>query len=270
MKMLGAIDTIKLIKLKLWSKNMNLQTREKLQNLKLDGFIEAYAELVSKSSSSNLTTDEWLTMMVDREVTLRDNRKLKRLMKAAKLRYPNACFEDIDWQQQRDFNQSQFRELSHCEWVKNGLNAILVGPTGVGKSYLACALGHQACRKKYSVKYFRLPRLLESLRISHADGSYQKKLDQISKTNLIILDDWGIDQLERDSRRDILELLEDRVGITSTVITTQLPVEHWHHYIGDGTLADAICDRVLHNSYQFSIKGESMRKKKSCLTHVDH
>lgn len=248
---------------------MQSQTKEKLHALKLEGFIQVAEEIQNKSNAPSLDMHEWLTLMVEREHQLRDNRRLKRLIKTAKLRHPNACLEDIDWQQPRQFNQSQLRQLSHCEWVKQGRNVILIGPTGVGKSYIACALGQQACRMHYGVLYFRVPRLLESLHIAHVDGSYQRKLEQLAKTPLLILDDWGLDQLEREARRDILEVLEDRVGKASTIITSQLSVTHWHQFIGDGTLADAICDRVLNNAYTFDIKGESMRKIKSDLTHVD-
>ena len=248
---------------------MQPQTKEKLHTLKLEGFIQVVEELHKQPNAPCLDMQEWLTLMVEREHQLRDNRRLTRLIKAAKLRYPNACFEDIDWQQSRQFNQAQLRQLSHCEWVKQARNVILLGPTGVGKSYFACALGQQACRMHYGVRYFRMPRLIESLHIAHADGSYQRKLEQLAKTPLLILDDWGLDQLEREARRDILEVLEDRVGRVSTIITSQLSVTHWHQFIGDGTLADAICDRVLNNAYTFDLKGESMRKVKSDLTHVD-
>lgn len=249
---------------------MHPQTKEKLNYLKLDGFIQVAEEINNNPSQPILDMPEWLTLMVDRELQLRDARRLKRLIKTAKLRYPNACFEDIDWQQQRQFNQKQLRELSHNQWINKARNIILTGPTGVGKSYFACALGQQACRMQYSVRYFRMPRLIEVLHIAHADGSYHRKLELLAKTQLIILDDWGIDQLEREARRDMLEVLEDRVGNTSTIITSQLPIEHWHQYIGDGTLADAICDRILHNAYKLNIQGESMRKGQADLTDVDH
>ena len=142
-----------------------------------------------------------------------------------------------------------------------------MGPTGTGKSYLACALGHQACQMALKVRYFRVSRLIEQLRLSHADGSYSRLLDQLAKFSLLILDDWGIDQLDRQARRDLLEVLEDRYAKSSTLITSQLPVENWHHFIGDDTIADAVCDRVLNNAYTIPIKGESMRKIKN-LTHV--
>lgn len=248
---------------------MHVQTKEKLGLLKLEGFLQVINEVGQQSNPPSLEIDEYLTLMVDREILLRDNRRFKRFIKAAKLRYPNACFEDIDWQQ-RDFNQKQLRQLSHCQWLDKARNVLLIGPTGVGKSYFACALGQQACRRQYSVRYFRVPRLIETLHIAHADGSYPRKLEQLAKTQLLILDDWGLDQLEREARRDLLEVLEDRVGQSSTIITSQLPIEHWHQFIGDGTLADAICDRILNNAYSINIKGESMRKYKSDLTLVDH
>ena len=249
---------------------MNIQTKEKLNALKLEGFLQILEELQNNPNRTVFDMQEWLTLMVDREVTLREGRRMSRLIKTAKLRYPTACFEDISWEASRTFNQKQLRELSHCQWISQFRNVILIGATGVGKSYFACALGQQACRMHYSVRYFRMPRLIELLSIAHADGSYQRKLEQLAKTQLLILDDWGLDQLEREARRDMLEVLEDRVGRTSTIITSQLPIDHWHQYIGDGTLADAICDRILHNAYKINITGESMRKTSANLTDVDH
>ena len=239
---------------------MNLETREKLIALKLDGMIEAADELAAQSTSQSLSFDEWLAFLTDRETQLRKNRRLKRLLKTAKLRYPNACIEDIYWNNARQFNQQQLRQLTHGTWLEQARNIIFIGPTGVGKSYLACALAQAACRWGQTVRYFRVPRLIEALSIAHADGSYQRKLEQLAKTKVLVLDDWGLDQLGREARRDMLEVLEDRVGNTATIITSQLPTELWHQYIGDGTLADAICDRVLSNAYLFNIEGESMRK----------
>ncbi len=247
---------------------MKLHTKEKLQELKLPAFIEVFNE-ISSNAHQSLNLEEALTMMVEREMIQRDNKRLLRLLKAAKLRYPNACVSDIDYQQPREFNHEQLRNLTHCEWIKQHKNIIFTGPTGTGKSYFACALGHQACQMSYKVRYLRVTRLVEQLRLSHADGSYGKTLEQLSKLQLIILDDWGIDQLDRQARRDLLEVLEDRYAKASTIITTQLPVNKWHHFIGDDTIADAICDRIVNNAYMMEIDGDSMRKSKN-LTHVGH
>ena len=247
---------------------MKLHTKEKLQELKLPAFIEVFNE-ISTNTQQNLTLEEALTMMVEREMIQRDNKRLLRLLKVAKLRYPNACVSDIDYQQSREFNHEQLRNLTHCEWIKQHKNIVFTGPTGTGKSYFACALGHQACQMSYKVRYLRVTRLVEQLRLSHADGSYGKTLEQLSKLQLLILDDWGIDQLDRQARRDLLEVLEDRYAKSSTIITTQLPVNKWHHFVGDDTIADAICDRIVNNAYVMEIEGDSMRKSNN-LTHVGH
>lgn len=243
-------------------------TKEKLLSLKLNAFIDVFEE-IHQPNAKNLSLEEALAVMAERELLARENRRLKRLLKAAKLRYTHASVRNVDYQQQRQFNQEQYRQLTHGEWIKHARNILFTGPTGVGKSYLACALGHQACIQAYSVKYCRLIRLLEMLKMAHADGSFQRHIEQIAKVQLLIIDDWGIDQLDRQARRDLLEILEDRYEKSSTIITTQLPIEQWHDYIGDNTIADAICDRFLNNAYKISITGDSMRKIKN-LTHVDH
>lgn len=247
---------------------MKPQTKQKLEQLKLHSFIEVFDEIVMNKTTS-LSLEESLSMMVDREVLSRENRRLNRLLKAAKLRYPSACITGIDYKQPRQFKQDYWRDLTHCEWVNKTRNVILVGPTGVGKSYMACALGHQTCLMGRSVRYYRVARLIEMLHLSHADGSYGKLLDQLAKLPLLILDDWGIDQLDRQARRDLLEVMEDRYAKASTIITTQLPLDSWHQFIGDDTIADAICDRIINNSHIIDIAGESMRKVES-LTHVAH
>lgn len=247
---------------------MTPQTKEKLTQLKLQSFIDVFDEIILNKTHS-LSLGEALTMMADRELLTRDNRRLKRLLKAAKLRYPSACVTQIDYQQSRKFEHERLRQLTQCEWVRQHRNVIFTGPAGVGKSYLACALGHQACQMAMTTQYYRVARLIETLRLSHADGSYSRLLDRLSKVQLLILDDWGIDQLDRQARRDLLEVLEDRYAKTATIITTQLPVDKWHQFIGDDTIADAICDRVINNAYTITITGESMRKVKN-LTDVEH
>ena len=244
---------------------MKSENKDKLMQLKLPAFVEVFDEIMA-NSSHNLSLEESLAMMVDRELILRDNRRLARLLKSAKLRYPSASIHNIDFSDRREFNKEQVRELTHCDWVQKMRNVILTGPTGSGKSYLACALGHQACQKGFRTKYFRVTRLIEQLRLSHADGSYTRLLEQLAKIDLLILDDWGIDQLDRQGRRDLLEVLEDRYAKSSTIITAQLPTDHWHNFIGDDTIADAVCDRVMSNSYRLTFKGDSLRDNKN-LTH---
>ena len=247
---------------------MKIHTKEQLQALKLPAFIEVFNE-ISLNTQQSLSLEESLSMMVERETIQRDNKRLSRLLKAAKLRYPSACVSDIDYRQSRQFNHDQVRQLTHCEWIKEHKSVIFTGPAGTGKSYFACALAQQACQMRHKVRYLRVTRLVEQLRLSHADGSYGKILDQFAKLDLMILDDWGIDQLDRQSRRDLLEVLEDRYAKTSTIITTQLPLDKWHNFIGDDTIADAICDRIINNAYVIEINGESMRKSES-LTHGGH
>lgn len=238
---------------------MNNQTKEQLQQLKLPAFIEVLDE-ITNNASQQLTLTEALGMMSQREIILRENKRLTRLLKAAKLRYPTACVSNIDYKQSRTFNKDQVRDLTHGGWITEKRNIIFMGPTGTGKSYLACALAHQACQMGHSVRYTRVSRLTEKLKLSHADGSYSKLLDQFAKIQVLILDDWGIDQLDRQARRDLLEVLEDRYGKSSTIITSQLPVELWHNFIGDNTIADAVCDRIINNAHKIDIKGDSMRK----------
>ncbi len=246
---------------------MKLHTKEQLHKLKLASFIDVFDEIMA-NANNDIGLEQALGMMVQREVITRENKRLDRLLKAAKLRYPSACVADIDYKQPRQFNQAQLKELSYCEWLTKKKNIILSGATGTGKSYIACALGQQVCQLGHKVKYLRVNRLTEQLRLSHADGSYTKTLEQLAKISLLILDDWGIDQLDRQGRRDLLEVLEDRYAKTSTIITTQLPIEKWHHFIGDDTIADAVCDRIINNAYIINIQGDSMRKSEN-LTMVD-
>jgi len=174
--------------------------------------------------------------------------------------------EDIDYREQRGLEKSLLKSLSRCQWISDHLNVLIIGPTGVGKSFIACALAHRACLEGFRVRYFRAPRMFQELSTARGDGSYGKLMHSIAKNHLLVIDDWGLSVLTDEERRDLLEILEDRHGIHSTIIASQLPVEHWHESIGNPTLADAILDRLIHNAHKITLKGESMRKKQSALT----
>lgn len=241
-------------------------TLEKLQQLKFTGMIAALSEQINTTDIDQLTFDERLGLLVDREMTERENRKLSSRLRRARLRFPQASMEDIDYRAPRGIDRSAMQALTSCSWIKDHLNILITGPTGVGKSWLACALGQKGCREGYSVLYARLPRLMQDLIIAKVDGRFPKMLTTLAKTDLLILDDWGLSKFTAEQRRDLLEILEDRHGQRSTIVTSQLPVEKWHGMIGDPTLADAILDRLIHNAYKFQLKGESMRKRESKLT----
>ena len=235
-------------------------TLEKLQALKLTGMSEALDEQLSSPDIDQLDFEERLGLMVDREITVRNNRRLKTRLKKARLRQ-NACLEDIDYRHPRGLKREQIQQLLGNRWIQEHQNVIITGPTGVGKTWLACALAQKACRDGYTVQYLRLPRLLQDLNLAKADGRYPKLMAGYAKTDLLLLDDWGLAPLNESQRRDLLEVVEDRHNLKSTMITSQMPVEHWHELIGDPTLADAILDRLIHNAHRVPLKGESLRKK---------
>ncbi|MDO8863156.1 IS21-like element helper ATPase IstB [Haliea sp. E1-2-M8] len=244
------------------------QTREHLHTLRLTGLLQALEEQLEQPAASELGFEQRLAMLVDREVLYRENRRLGRLLRAAKLRV-NACVEDIDYRHPRGLDKSRVASLLLLDWIPKSLNLCLTGPTGCGKTWLACAIGNEACRRGYSVRYLRLPRLFEMLRIAHGDGSYPRLMNQLLKTDLLILDDWGIQKVSAALRNDLMEVIEDRHGRRSTLIASQLPTEYWHEYIGEATLADAILDRLLHGAYRLNLTGESLRKTTSKLTERD-
>jgi DNA replication protein DnaC len=234
-------------------------TREKLQTLRLPGMLKALEEQQRIPDISNLGFEERLGLLIDRELTERENRRLGTRLKKAKLRH-TCCVEDINFKASRGLDKGLILNLAACTWIARGLNLLLCGPTGIGKSYLACALGHKACLEGYAVLYLRLPRLFEDLRLAKADGRYGKLMLSYAKTDLLILDDWGLTPMTDPQRRDLLEILEDRYGKRSTIVTSQLPVPAWHEVIGDPTLADAILDRLVHNAHKIELKGDSLRK----------
>lgn len=236
-------------------------TIQKLKALKLHGMAEAVQSFHQNPDSEALSFDERFGIAVDREITHRENKKQARLLKGAKLRTSQACVEDINYQHPRGLEKNQMMALVQCDWIRRYQNIIYIGPTGVGKTYLACALGQQACRRGFSVKYYRITRLLETVRSTHGEGSYTTLMSHLSKIDVLILDDWGLGQLNKSERQDLLEVLEDRHALKSTIITTQLPIKLWHEYIGDATIADAILDRLLSGAHKIELDGDSLREK---------
>jgi len=209
-----------------------------------------------------LSFEERVGMLVDQEWTDRQSRKLTRRLAQAKLR-DQACLEDIDYRHRRGLDRRLVARLSTCQWIEESQNVILIGATGVGKTYLACALANKACQESKTALYRRVPRLLNELALARADGSYARLLARWAKVDVLILDDWGLAPLKDQERRDMLEILDDRYGKRATIVATQLPVKHWHKTIGDPTIADAICDRLVHAAHTIALSGDSMRKKKA-------
>jgi len=240
-------------------------TLDKLQELKLSGMYQALMEQMNMPDIEALAFEERLGLLVDREATERDQRRLKTRLQRAKLRL-SACIEDIDYRHPRGLDRSLMSKLATCQWVYERHHVLIIGPTGIGKTWLACALGHHSCRQGLSALYLRLPRLLQELSIAKGDGRYVRLMKALAKTDLLILDDWGLSTFNDENRRDLLELLEDRYDTRATIVTSQFPVEHWYEAIGDPTLADAILDRLVHNAYKILLQGESMRKRKVKLT----
>jgi DNA replication protein DnaC len=243
-------------------------TLAKLNQLKLHGLAEALIEQNQSSQYGDLSFEERLGMLIDREVTARDNRRLTNLLRGARLRYSHACPEEIDFRTPRGLAKEAILSLAQNNWIRGKQNVIITGPTGSGKTFLSCALANSACRSGQSTYYIRLPRLLQEMHIARGDGSYGKLLTRLAKYALLIIDDWGLAKLSDKERRDLLEVLEDRHGISSTIISSQIPLDKWHDTIGDPTIADAVLDRLVHNAHMItmSMKAESMRKLMSKST----
>lgn len=235
-------------------------TLDQLRTLKLDGLAGALQEQLENPGSAGLAFEERLALLVDREVAHRDNRRQARLLKQAKLRYGQATLEDLDASPGRGIERSAIMSLALGTWIETGQCILISGPTGAGKSWLACALAQHACRRGYSAYYQRVPRLAEELAIRHGSGSFGKWLIQLAKTDVLLLDDWGMNALDATARADLLEIMDDRVARRATIITSQLPVEHWHAWIGDATIADAVLDRIMQRHHRITLKGESLRK----------
>ena len=239
-------------------------TIETLKSLKLHGMIEALEEQQQTPAIQGLSFEERIALIVDRERLYRNNQRRTRLLRGAHLKVAAACVEDINYKAARGLDKRQIATLASGEWIRRAQNLLITGATGSGKTWLACALAQQNCRQGASVLYWRVPRLIEELRVAHGDGSYIKFLKTTAKASLIVLDDWGLTALSTQDRADLLEILDDRVNAGSTLIASQLPVDTWHAYLGEPTLADAILDRLVHHSHRIELKipGESMRKSR--------
>jgi len=220
----------------------------------------ALSEQMTQTSAQSLPFEDRLGLLVERELTYRENRRLTRLLQLAQLK-ERAALEDLDFRARRGLDRAQLASLTSCDWIRQHQNLLIHGATGCGKTFLACALAHQACRQGLSALYLRAPRLFDELSLCHADGSFRKRLAAIAKVELVVIDDFAIAPIGPRERTDLLELLDDRVGSRSTLITSQLPIENWHEYIGDPTLADAILDRLVHSAHKIHLEGESMRKR---------
>lgn len=232
-----------------------------LSTLKLHGMLEALRALQEKGQLAHYSFTEGLGLLVSDEKVYRENKRQKRLLKQAKLRMEQANMESIDYEYQRQLPKDKMRHLLQGDWIRTPQNIVFIGATGLGKSYLACALGQLACRRGCSTRYFRVSKLLESLRLAQADGTLNRVLMQLAKVDVLLLDDWGLEPLNQQQRHHLLELIEDRHSLHPTIVTTQLPVEHWHEYIGDNTVADALLDRLLAKAEIMTLQGDSMRGK---------
>ena len=242
---------------------LNQPTLDKLYAMRLGTMADAWNAQAKSPKFDDLTFNERFGLLVDAEHLSRDNRRLARLLRDAQLRISSACVEDIDATSARGMEKATVRQLATGTWISEHLNLLLTGATGVGKTFVACAFAHDACRKGHRVLYRRLPRLLDELALGRIDGSYARILARFAKSDVLVLDDWGIGTLKEPQRHDLLEVLEDRYGRLSTVVTSQLPIAKWHEWIGDPTVADAILDRLVNNAFKFDLKGHSRRREKT-------
>jgi DNA replication protein DnaC len=242
---------------------------DKLGSLKLAGMGEGLREQMENPAYRKLSFEDRLGMLLDREWNLRQTRKQTRRMRVARFREA-AVIEDLDFSASRGLNRAEVLALTQDDWIRRRLNIIITGPTGAGKTYLACALGQSACRNGVSVRYFQIAKLLQKITYARADGSSPKFLEILAKTQLLVIDDWLRNPLTESQTPDLLEILEDRYGRASTMLATQIPVSDWHDRLGNATLSDAVMDRIIHNAYRLELRGESMRKRRSPLTHSGH
>jgi DNA replication protein DnaC len=237
-------------------------TLAQLRSLKLDGLATGLEEQLAQASMAAMSFEERLALLIDREVHCRSDRKQARLLKQAHLKYPQAAIEDLDARPTRGVDRRTVMSLALGDWVTSGHSILITGATGAGKSWLACALAQYACRRGHSAIYQRVPRLQEELRIRHGSGVFGKWLIQLAKTDVLVLDDWGMGAIDSTTRSDLLEIIDDRATHKATIITSQLPIEHWHAWIGDATIADAILDRVMQRSHRLTLTGDSLRQEK--------
>ena len=242
---------------------------DKLGSLKLAGMREGLREQMENPAYRKLSFEERLGLLLDLEWTLRQTRKQTRRMRVARFREA-AVIEDLDFSASRGLNRAEVLALTQDDWIRRHLNIIITGPTGAGKTYLACALGQSACRNGVSVRYFQIAKLLQKITYARADGSSPKFLEILAKTQLLVIDDWLRNPLTESQTPDLLEILEDRYGRASTMLATQIPVSDWHDRLGNPTLSEAVMDRIIHNAYRLELRGESMRKRRSLLTHSGH
>lgn len=239
---------------------LNEQTLTQLKNLRLDGMVAALSDPATSRAAAELRFEEHLALLVQREIDWRDDKRLTRLLKAARLKVAGACIEDINWRASRGLDRHLITALAGCDWVRHARTILITGATGTGKTWLSCALAQQAARNGFTVLYTRTTRLLQELRVTHGDGSFSRRLAQLARIDVLVLDDFAGAPMEAGERNDLLELLDDRVGAKATLITSQLAVKAWHAWLDDPTVADAILDRIVHSSHRIALKGASLRK----------
>jgi DNA replication protein DnaC len=240
---------------------LNEPTAERLAAMRLHGLLDAWQQQQRQADMATLGFDERVALLVEAEWLYRENQRLTRALKEAKLKLSHACVEDIDYPVRRELDRAQIRQLASCRWVQEHHNILITGATGTGKTFVACALAQKACRSGHRALYRRASRLFDELTLARADGTYARTLQRVARIDVLVIDDWALAAVQEQERQDLLEILEDRHGTRSTIVTSQLPVLKWHAHIGDPTLADAICDSLLHNAHRLVLKGPSRRKE---------